>query len=110
MDYLKQYEKYLNDTEKMLDVLMLDYEAFQNERLDNSDELLNQIIGNLQTEGDEINATLKEVADANGTLISGSITSIFDANSPFTSGLTNISDGVAGTTSAINNLIAQILD
>lgn len=103
-----EYEKYLSDTEKMLDVLMLDYEAFQNERLDNSDELLNQIIGNLQTEGDEINATLKEVADANGTLISGSITSIFDANSPFTSGLTSISDGVAGTTNAINNLIAQV--
>lgn len=103
-----EYEKYLSDTEQLLDSLTLEYEEWMNQRIDNSDALLQEIISNLQTEGDEINTTLTEVAEKNGTLISDSITSIFDTQSPFTSSLTNISNGVAGTTTAINNLIAKV--
>lgn len=103
-----EYEKYLNDQEQMLDALSSEYEQWQNERLDNEDALLQEIISGISTEGDEINATLNEVAEKNGTLISDSITSIFSSDTPFTNGLANISDGVAGTTAAINTLIAQV--
>ena len=103
-----EYEKYLADQESMLDSLSSEYEQWINERMDNSDALLDQIVGEIATEGDEINATLNEVSEKYGTMVSDSITSIFDSNSPFTNGLTDISNGIAGTTLAINNLIAKV--
>lgn len=101
-------EQFLQDSQKMLDELYDNYEEFLNSRLDNEDALLQEIISNISGKGDEINATLNQVASDYGTFISDSITSIFDANSPFTSGLTNIATNVAGTTNAINTLISQV--
>lgn len=112
-----EYEQYLSDTETMLEQLASDYEAWMNERLDHSDALLNDIIGQINTQGSAIMDTLNSVGAEYGTTISDSITSIFHSESPFTSALTNgfsnvttgIS-GIAGTTSAINELLKKVAD
>lgn len=112
-----EYEQYLSDTETMLEQLASDYEAWMNERLDHSDALLNDIIGQINTQGSAIMDTLNSVGAEYGTIISDSITSIFHSESPFTSALTNgfsnvttgIS-GIAGTTSAINELLKKVAD
>ena len=107
-----EYEQYLSDTEDMLDKLSDDYEEWMNARLDNEDTLLAEIIGTVAGKSDEIKATLNEVADEYGTKISDSITSVFNAASPFTAaltnGLNNVSNSIAGTTAAIDRLIAQV--
>ena len=118
-----EYERYLQDTENMLDQLASDYETWMNERLDNSDALLDEIVGTVSVKGEEINATLNEVAEKYGTMISDTITSVFDSASPFTTsltqgllgvnnslqnGLNNVSVSIAGTTAAIDKLVAQV--
>lgn len=115
-----EYEQYLSDTETMLDQLSEDYESWMNERMDNSDALLAEIVGEINLQGSDILATLNDVADEYGTMISDSIVTIFNADSPFSTALTTLSDGVstgfnqvttgiAGTTTAINNLIEKIV-
>lgn len=109
-----EYEQYLSDTESMLEQLASDYEAWMNERLDHSDALLNDIIGQINTQGSSIMDTLNSVGAEYGTMISDSITSIFRSDSPFTSaltnGLSNVTTSISGTTSAINELIQKVAD
>lgn len=109
-----EYEQYLSDTETMLEQLASDYEAWMNERLDHSDVLLNDMIGQINTQGSAIMDTLNSVSAEYGTVISDSITSIFHSESPFTSALTNgfsnVTNGIAGTTSAINELLKKVTD
>lgn len=118
-----EYEQYLSDTETMLDQLSEDYENWMNERLDNSDELLKQIIGEISSQGSSVNTTLQEVSNEYGTFVSDSLNTIFNSDSPFTksltgklndvsnslnSGLGGVSTSVAGTTTAINDLVNKI--
>ncbi len=109
-----EYEQYLSDTETMLEQLASDYETWMNERLDHSDALLNDMIGQINTQGSAIMDTLNSVSAEYGTVISDSITSIFHSESPFTSALTNgfsnVTNGIAGTTSAINELLKKVAD
>ena len=103
-----QYDKYIEDTQNMLDSLTQEYEDWMNARLDDEDALLKDIISEISNKGDTINDTLQKVANENGTFISDSITSIFNADSPFTSALTDIKTNTAGTIQAINNLVNTV--
>ena len=107
-----EYEQYLQDTETMLDQLSTDYEEWINARLDNSDVLLTEIVSTVAGKGDEINNTLNEAATEYGTIVSDTITSVFDAASPFTNaltgGLNGVSISIGGTTAAINSLVNKI--
>lgn len=82
----------ISDQEKMLDQLSSDYEQWIEQRLENSDTLLQQIIDNLSADG-SINATLQEIAKKNGTFVSDELTS-------------SISDG---TNSSINSYLDEII-
>ena len=125
-----QYEQQLQDTQDMLDALSDDYEEWMNARLDHSDELLTQIVGEVSTQGSLVNDTLNEVASEYGTFISDSLNTVFNSDSPFTTSLTtglngisnNLTTGlngvstsidkvgtaVSGTTAAINDLVAKV--
>lgn len=87
-----EYEKMISDQEKMLDQLSSDYEQWIEQRLENSDTLLQQIIDNLSADG-SINATLQEIAKKNGTFVSDELTS-------------SISDGA---NSSINSYLGEII-
>ena len=111
-----EYEKYLSDTETMLDQLATDYETWMNERLDNEDALLEEIIGQVSTQGEAIKDTLESIAAEYGTKISDTLTTVFSADQPFTTALTsglsgikdNLTNGLSGITTAINNLVSKI--
>lgn len=118
-----EYEQYLSDTETMLDQLSEDYQEWMNERLDNSDKLMSQIIGEVSSEVSLVNDTLKNISEEFGTFTSESLDTIFSSDNPFTqsltSGLSNVSNSlnsglggvstsIAGTTTAIDNLIGKI--
>lgn len=99
-----EYEQYLQDTEDMLDKLSEDYENWINSRLDDGDALLSEIIGTVADKGDQINATLNEIAAKNDTFISDSIRGIFDADQPFAAVMNGIKDAVTGVGTAISDL------
>lgn len=87
-----EYEKYITDQEKMLDSVSSDYENWMNQRLDNSDSLLQQIVDGLSANG-EISKTLKELANSYGLNISDTL----------------ISSATGNTNVAINGLVNNIL-
>lgn len=99
-----EYDKYLQDTEDMLDKLSEDYESWINARLDDEDSLLSQIIAAVSDNGDIINGTLNEIASKNDTFISDSIRSIFDADQPFATVMNGVRDAVTGVGTAIAEL------
>lgn len=99
-----EYDKYLQDTEDMLDKLSEDYESWINARLDDEDSLLSQIIAAVSDKGDIINGTLNEIASKNDTFISDSIRGIFDADQPFATVMNGIKDAVTGVGTAITEL------
>ncbi len=99
-----EYDKYLQDTEDMLDKLSEDYESWINARLDDEDSLLSQIIAAVSDKGDIINGTLNEIASKNGTFISDSIRGIFDADQPFATVMNGVKDAVTGVGTAITEL------
>ncbi len=99
-----EYDKYLQDTEDMLDKLSEDYESWINARLDDEDSLLSQIIAAVSDKGDIINGTLNEIASKNDTFISDSIRGIFDADQPFATVMNGVRDAVTGVGTAITEL------
>ena len=103
-----QMDRNIEEREKLLDSLATEYEEFLNARLDDEDALLKEIVSGISDKGDKINDTLQTLAKENGTFISDTITSIFDADSPFTSELSGIKTNTAGTTNAINTLINTV--
>ncbi len=112
-----EYERYLSDTETMLDQLASDYEAWMNERLDNEDALLAEILGAVDTQSSNIMETLNNLATQYGTMISDNIYNVFgtEGATSFAASLTT-AIGNAGTDSvaaiyssvnAVNRLLAE---
>ena len=87
-----EYEKMIEDSEKLLDSVSSNYEDWMNQRLDNSDSLLQQIVDSLSGNG-EISKTLKELANSYGLNISDTL----------------ISSATGNTNGAINSLVSNIL-
>lgn len=104
-----EYDKYLQDTEDMLDKLSEDYENWINKRLDDENALLSEIIGAVSDKGDRINGTLNEIAAKNGTFISDSIRGIFDADQPFAAVMNGVKDAVTGVGTAVAELKNAVL-
>lgn len=104
-----EYDKYLQDTEDMLDKLSENYENWINKRLDDENSLLSEIIGAVSDKGDRINGTLNEIAAKNGTFISDSIRGIFDADQPFAAVMNGVKDAVTGVGSAVAELKNAVL-
>lgn len=109
-----EYDKYLSDVQMMFDEFVVEYQEWINERLDNEDALLEEIVTSVNQKGEEIGNTLNDFTSKYGTTMSDTLTSIFGSNAPFTDiisqGFGNVSDKVSGVTSAINNLIQKITD
>ena len=61
-----EYEKYISDTEKLLDDLYLEYETTLNERLDNIDALIMDMIAEINANAGTISSTIDEVTRAVG--------------------------------------------
>ena len=73
-----EYDKYLSDTQQMLDVLYDEYELILNERLDNVDALLSDVIAEVNASAATISSTLSTEATNVGTTLSEAMTGIWE--------------------------------
>ena len=68
-----EWDKYISETEQLLDTLYDDYEEVLNARLDNLDALVAGMIDMVNSNGSEIRNTIKDVADKVGYTITDSL-------------------------------------
>lgn len=108
-----QYDKYISDQKQLLDDLYNEYETILNQRLDNLDALITDMIGQINNNAGTINTTLSEKADSVGYTLSESMTTIWDTNSTkITTVLTtygqNIQNGISSAATTVNAAIGTI--
>lgn len=72
-----EYEKLISDTKSLLDDLYDDYEETLNNRLDNVDALVSDMIGVVNNNSSDINTTIKSSAAEVGAILSKEITDIW---------------------------------
>lgn len=72
-----QYEKYISDQKKLLDDLYDDYDRVLNERLDNLDLLISDMISYINNNADTINNTLHEISKDVGYTMTETMSSIW---------------------------------
>lgn len=108
-----QYDKYISDQKQLLDDLYNEYETILNQRLDNLDALITDMIGQINTNAGTISTTLSEKAESVGYTLSDSMTTIWDTNSTkITTVLTtygqNIQNGISTAATTVNSAIGTI--
>lgn len=108
-----QYDKYISDQKQLLDDLYNEYETILNQRLDNLDALITDMISQINTNAGTISTTLSEKADSVGYTLSESMTTIWDTNSTkITTVLTtygqNIQNGISSAATTVNSAIGTI--
>lgn len=104
-----EYQQYISDQKKLLDELYLEYETVLNQRLDNTDALLEEMIGSVNSNTDSINSTLTEAADNVGYTMSESMQSIWNGSTEALDGTLSVyGDGFNEKLTAINNVLSQI--
>ena len=72
-----EYEKLISDTKSLLDDLYDDYEETINNRLDNVDALISDMIGVVNSNSVDINNTIKASATVVGAILSNEMTDIW---------------------------------
>ncbi len=95
-----EWDKYISETEQLLDTLYDDYEEVLNARLDNIDALVAGMIDMVNSNGSEIRNTVKDVADKVGYTITDSLSKALGEGSHLTVLISNFStkfDTVATT-------------
>lgn len=75
-----EYEKYIADQKQLLDDLYLEYELVLNQRLDNLDALLADMIDRINENAATISTTLSDTASSVGTTLSESMRGIWDTS------------------------------
>lgn len=108
-----QYDKYISDQKQLLDDLYNEYETILNQRLDNLDALITDMIGQINTNAGTISTTLSDKAESVGYTLSDSMTTIWDTNSTkITTVLTtygqNIQNGISSAATTVNSAIGTI--
>lgn len=76
-----QYDRFIEDQEKLLDELYDEYEQILNERLDNIDALISDMITEINNGASAISTALSEKAESVGYTLSDNMTAIWDTNS-----------------------------
>lgn len=108
-----EYEQYISDQKELLDELYNEYETILNQRLDNLEVLIQDMIGEINANANLISTTLSEKADSVGYTLSESMTTIWDTNSTkITTVLTtygqNIQNGISSAATTVNAAIGTI--
>ena len=76
-----EYDKFISDSEALLDSLYLEYETILNTRLDNIDALLESMISEINTDASSISTIISDKADSVGYTLTDSMSTIWDTNS-----------------------------
>lgn len=106
-----EYEKYIQDQERLYDDLMSDVEAWINGRLDEIDGLVSQAIEATNANASSINSTIDTVANALGITLSETMTTIWGSEENALNGVHNVvkeyGDILYGTQGTINDSITN---
>lgn len=111
-----EYNKWKSDQEQMLDTLYSDYESLINERMDNTDGLLQDAINVINEKSDIISDTVTTAANDVGIVLSEPLESILIENrgtkdlislygNDFTARWTTTNDAVNGITNKVADMI-----
>ena len=104
-----EYTQYIADQKKLLDELYLEYETVLNERLDNTEALLEEMICAVNENSGSINTTLTEVADSVGYTMTESMQSIWNGSTEALDGIiSTYGDDFGEKMTAANNVLSQI--
>ncbi len=110
-----QYDKYIDDQEKLLDDMREEYEDLLNARLDNIDELIRETVDTINSNAESIRKTLEDETAAVGTKLTTEMASIWGENGKgvittysenFSSTMTNVQITIDGIKSGIEKLIS----
>lgn len=112
-----EYDKYLSDTQQILDTLYEEYELVLNERLDNVDALLSDIITEVNNSATTISSTLSAEATNVGTTLSEAMKGIWENDGVAKSVIAEYGTGFQGkqtttnlTLDAIKGDVARMVD
>lgn len=95
-----EYDKYISDQEKLMDDLYLEYETILNERLDNLELLITDMVAEINDNSSTIAETLSEKAESVGYDLSQSMTAIWDVSA----------NKITGASGEIKNVITTYGD
>ena len=113
-----EYEKLISDTEKILDQLQSDVQEWADQRLDQLDTTIQDIINNSNENASNISDTINTTANEFGVKLSGYMTDIWNNNSlgvgktlaDFSTKYENASSAINNTVNTISQNIADMLD
>lgn len=104
-----EYEKYIADQKQLLDELYLEYELILNQRLDNLDMLLTDVINTVNNNAADIRDTLCTKADDAGYFLSDSIRSIWETGTGnITQVLAAYGEGILTSGNNINTTLGNM--
>ena len=115
-----EYEQYISDQQKMLDDLYIDYETILNQRLDDIDALMADMIAEINNNSSTIGATIESQADKVGYTLSESMNTIWLSGNgsisnvitmygtKFDTALTTTNTALGYINTNIQNMIAQL--
>lgn len=102
-----EYEKYISDQKQLLDDLYDEYELILNQRLDNIDALLEDMITEINSNSSIINETISNEASNVGYEISSEMKSIWGEGSNV---VTTFENGIANAATTINTTLNTIVE
>lgn len=104
-----EYDKYIDDTEKLLDNLLIEYEEFYNARLDNIDALITDMIAEINADSSIISDTIHEAANSVGYTLTDSMQNIWNEEALKTQTVITIyGDKFVNTQTTTNNVLTAI--
>ncbi|MGN0166386.1 MAG: hypothetical protein ACI39R_09425, partial [Lachnospiraceae bacterium] len=102
-----EWDKYISETETLLDTLYTDYEEILNARLDDIDSLIENVCLAVDENSAEIQNTLFETAESLGYEISAALTSVYGSGNVGTT-FRPYFDGVISAINAIKALVENM--
>lgn len=115
-----EYERYISDQKRLLDDLYNEYEEVLNQRLDDIDALISDMINEINLNADTISTTLSKKAESVGYTLSGSMKSIWETSTgninsvitkygkDFLSSVTTVNSELKGIGTNIQSMIKQL--
>ena len=102
-----EYERMISDTKKMLDDFSNDYEKALNERLDNIDVLIQDVVDASNNGASEIANTIADKADSVGLSLSDEIKSVWSRNETI---LTVYGNNYLSQLTSLNQVVSSVKD
>jgi TP901 family phage tail tape measure protein len=100
-----QYNRYISDTKKLFDELYLEYESILNQRLDNIDGLISDMITAVNNNAGDIATTIFDAADKVGYTMSEEIQNIWQSS--YENAQEQYRQRIEQTTAIVNQLVAN---